>query len=248
VPRIVSDALWQLANDQLNENRKKFYRQAKREYLLRGRIRCGVCGRPMSGSGGNYRCPVRDGANYSNDPAHVCNNRRVPYEYVDAATWSTVREALLDEEKMWSAVNRRTADMLKVRETLEMSLTALQARAQKERDKTGRLLDLYAAGDIDRALYLAKCKTIEDGIAALAVQIQDLERRLAERPVILPEQEQALRAFQREVVSRMTDDVSVQEKRKLIDLLRVEATWNGLTRQLTITGLIINSVLKMSPA
>lgn len=76
VPRIVGDSRWQLANDQLNENRKKFYRKTKREYLLRGRIRCGLCGRLMTGSGGNYRCPIRDAANYYHDSTHECNNRR----------------------------------------------------------------------------------------------------------------------------------------------------------------------------
>ena len=248
VPRIVSDDLWQLANQQLNENKKRFYRKAQREYLLRGRIRCGICGRLMSGSSGYYRCPNRDGTNYSGDPSNTCTNKRVPYEHIDAGVWSAVREALLDEERMWSAVNRRTAEAMKVRETLEMSLTALQLRIQKERDKIGRLLDLYAGGDLSRAAYLEKCQTIENGIASLSAQVHELEQRIQASPVILPEQEEALRAFQREIVSRMNDDVSVPEKRKLIDLLRIEVNWNGFERQVTVTGLIVNSLLNLSSA
>ena len=77
------------------------------------------------------------------------------------------------------------AEALKVREALETSLTAMQLRIRREQDKIGRLLDLYAAGDLDRETYLAKCKTIEDGINSISVQAQDLEKRLAENPVIL---------------------------------------------------------------
>ena len=46
----ITDALWIAANEQLLENRKKFYRPTKHEYLLRGRVRCGECGSNMAGS------------------------------------------------------------------------------------------------------------------------------------------------------------------------------------------------------
>jgi len=48
---------------------------------------------------------------------------------------------------------------------------------------------------------------------------EDLEKRLAENPVILPDHAEALRKFQREVVRRMTDEVPMPEKRKLLDFL-----------------------------
>ncbi len=57
-----------------------------------------------------------------------------------------------------------------------------QLRIRREQDKIGRLLDLYAAGDLDRETYLVTCKTIEDGIASISVQAQDLEKRWAENP------------------------------------------------------------------
>ena len=80
------------------------------------------------------------------------------------------------------------------------------------------------------------------------IQVQELEKRLAENPVILPDQEEALRKFQREIASRMTGDVPVTEKRKLIDLLRIEVSWNGPEHQLIMTGLIVNSLLHLSSA
>ena len=122
----------------------------------------------------------------------------------------------------------------------------MQLRIRREQDKIGQLLDLYAAGDLDRETYLAKCKTIEDGVTSISVQAQDLEKRLAENPVVLPDQEEALRKFQREIASRMTGDVPMSEKRKLLDLLRVDARWDSGTRQLSTTGLIVDVLLNVS--
>jgi hypothetical protein len=199
----------------------------------------------MSGSAGYYKCQLKS-CERRNDPAHNCDNGYVWYEAADEAVWSTVRDAMLDENRLWVAVNRRSEEALKVREALETSLTAMQLRIQREQDKIGRLLDLYAAGDLDRETYLAKCKTIEDGINSISVQAQDLEKRLAENPVILPDQEEALRKFQREISSRITGEVPMAEKRKLLDLLRVEASWDSRTKQLSITGLVVDAVLSVS--
>ena len=44
----------------------------------------------------------------------------------------------------------------------------------------------------------------------------------------------------------MTGDVPMAEKRKRLDLLRVEASWDSRTKQLSITGLVIGLLLNMS--
>ena len=87
-------------------------------------------------------------------------------------------------------------------EAHQTSSTLPQLRIRHEQDKIERLLDLYAAGDLDRETYLARCKTIEDGIPSISVQAQDLETRLAENPVILPDQKELLRKFQRDMLTR----------------------------------------------
>ena len=82
-------------------------------------------------------------------------------------------------------------------------LVAPQLRIRRKQDKIGQLLDLDAASDLDRETYLARCKTIEDGIPSISVQAQDLETRLAENPVILPDPKESLRKFQRDVLTRL---------------------------------------------
>jgi hypothetical protein len=44
----------------------------------------------------------------------------------------------------------------------------------------------------------------------------------------------------------MTDEVPVTEKRKLLDLLLVEASWDSQSKQLTVSGLFGDTLLSVS--
>jgi hypothetical protein len=44
----------------------------------------------------------------------------------------------------------------------------------------------------------------------------------------------------------MTDEVPIAEKRKLLDLLRVEASWDSRSKQLTVSGLFGDTLLDVS--
>src|SRR5919109_1421838 len=61
IPAIIEDAVFAAAQQQLEDNRARARRHRKREYLLTGgRLRCGQCGRTMSGyaprGGRHYHC------------------------------------------------------------------------------------------------------------------------------------------------------------------------------------------------
>lgn len=62
VPAIVSEELWNRTQALLRKNFAMASRNARRQYLLRGLIRCGLCGRTFVGDGNNkkgqfyYRC------------------------------------------------------------------------------------------------------------------------------------------------------------------------------------------------
>jgi hypothetical protein len=62
----------------------------------------------------------------------------------------------------------------------------------------------------------------------------------------LPDHAEALRKFQPEIVRRMIEEVSMAEKPKLLDLLHVEASWDSRSKQLTVSGLIGDTLLDMS--
>ena len=72
VPALVDSKTFEKAGAQLLRNRRLATHNAKRQYLLRGLIRCGLCGAEFSGSvrykngkGFYYRC---NGALYNINP------------------------------------------------------------------------------------------------------------------------------------------------------------------------------------
>lgn len=66
VPAIVSDELWEKANEALKTNQITAMRNAVREYLLRGIIKCGNCGRTYMGT-------AYSGSGREKIPYYVCN-------------------------------------------------------------------------------------------------------------------------------------------------------------------------------
>lgn len=66
VPAIVNDELWEKANETLKINQIAAMRNAVREYLLRGIIKCGNCGRTYIGT-------AYSGSGREKIPYYVCN-------------------------------------------------------------------------------------------------------------------------------------------------------------------------------
>jgi site-specific DNA recombinase len=240
VPAIVSERLWQAAQEQLAENRRKFVRPTKRQYLLRGRIRCALCGARMkSDAGGDtryYRC-TRTTGDYVHDPSR-CQCGLLNADRVEDDVWNVLRDALLEDDRLWTGIHKQNEEKDHTRHLIEQSLAALAAMDSKDNDRLGRLLDLYLAGGMDKSAYLAKKAEVEKALAARRDETANLREQLNSCPIILPEQEQTLRQFQAEIAVRMTDDVPFEDKRLLLELLRVECIYDSETKVLSVNGLM----------
>ena len=70
VPRIISDGQWEKVTKRFADNTKTA-RNAKENYLLTGVIKCGICGRPMTG----HTTYNSKNVKYS---SYICPNRRSP--------------------------------------------------------------------------------------------------------------------------------------------------------------------------
>ena len=81
--RIVDDATWQAAQDEVKRRRSRHNavvtRYRKAAYPLTARVRCGLCGSPMTIAGmGYYRCVTRQ-----RQPDDCGNNRGIPLEILE---------------------------------------------------------------------------------------------------------------------------------------------------------------------
>jgi predicted site-specific integrase-resolvase len=242
VPAIVTDAVWYAAQEQLDENKRKFMHPPVNNYELRGRIRCALCGGAMTGKGeskAKYRAYICAHARkQSGIEAKPCHTGPLDAKIAEAAVWESIRDVMLDPERLWVGVHNQSESNKKARRLLEQAIAAEQAEIDKVQAKETRLLDLYESGDITKQAYRARVADYKAEIERHDAERQRLTERLGECATLTPEQEETLQHFQQEIAARMTDDVPSADRMQLYDLLRVQCIYNSDTGEMLISGLM----------
>ena len=199
VPRIIDDATFARVQERIAANRRFSERRLKRKnvYLLRGLIRCGVCGYSYIGrtqtlapkgtgfpehryySCSRYATPARGGSR--------CTNHHLVGAGVEEVVWTTVRDLLLDNAavvehlRLWVA--RTTADP-----TSDDRLNQTNARLEELNRQRARLVDAYQSAALDLEEFRSRKAAVEDRIVAVEQERAELcawesRRELATRQV-----------------------------------------------------------------
>jgi site-specific DNA recombinase len=173
-PRIVSDALWERAQAQIEKNRRLSGKQAKRLYLLRGLAWCAQCGHAYTGQTVNadladttdhrkgviYRCNWRAGG-------QACSSPSVPGA-VEWEVWEAVKRVLENPVAFQSIIESRVRASPKEVADLERLQRAL---AEKEEGRA-RILGLYRRGRLTDAELDAQIDEIEAESALLMTELE----------------------------------------------------------------------------
>jgi site-specific DNA recombinase len=181
VPAVVDTDLWQMAQEQLAANRTRATRNnTKHQYLLRGLLVCGHCGRRLVGlwtaiSKGRYVCSAR----YPRSAPWSCDGRSVSAVLVEQQVWAYRQEVLADPA------------LLRARYEDSRGEPAVEGREERERQRlerqvhtmeheVQRLIDAYQVGALDLA------------------ELQERRRRSAEHQQVLRQRLGELQQQQRE--------------------------------------------------
>ncbi len=212
---LVSPALWQAAQATLAGNRL-CPKQARREYLLRGLIRCGVDGLAYTGAAGrgdtrHYRC---DGKFVERGPLEGrCFGRYVQAAWLEDLVWADVERWLRDPGDAVAgfdaATEREAAGAVAVAESITLSHALAGLDAQRK-----RALDLGIRGHLSDA-------ELDGELTRIATDRAEIERRLA---ALRPEPEadpdptptQDLLA---EIRSRLDEGLSAEQRGEICRLL-----------------------------
>jgi site-specific DNA recombinase len=153
IPAIITPERHAAAQAQLGRNRAALVgRPAKRVYLLRGLLRCGICGIRYEGipSHGRryYRCHGRDRFTAGDR----CRSPWLSATVAEVAVWRAVEEAIRRPNALRKAVERYEASRgvrdVELRSRAEHMRRQLHAVESKER----RLLDLFLEQDLQTAV------------------------------------------------------------------------------------------------
>ena len=110
VPALVSTEVWQKAQELYGNNHGETARNITRPHLLRGMVRCAVCGRPMSYDTEHSSSAVRDGIYrcYSRQTAAgKCAGGRIPADKLESWVWDRICEVLQNPALIATELKRR---------------------------------------------------------------------------------------------------------------------------------------------
>jgi site-specific DNA recombinase len=161
VPAIVSEETWLKAQKTLKSNVLFSKRNSCRQYLLRGLIKCGLCGltyvglaarRPSGKEDFYYRCNGKHGAR----GIYGANSQRCPSKDVNGSFL---------EQSVWQDVEGFLRQPGTVMELLQQRLAAERKDSQRSQDRLRRLEDALAEKitERDRILGLFRKSRISEG-------------------------------------------------------------------------------------
>ncbi|WP_433943412.1 recombinase family protein [Paenibacillus sp. SN-8-1] len=180
VPAIVSEELWHQAQQSLRDNQIEAFRNQKRQYLLRGLIKCGCCGLTYHGTAYNgrgnkltayYVCGGKTA--YKGPLQGKCRSKNVPAIWLEEMVWDECvnfihnpGDALMEINAGMEIRKSQLSDWLQEKEIV------LKSIKEKEPERQS-ILSLYRQKMI-------KATDVEMQLQEILTETISLERRIKE--------------------------------------------------------------------
>jgi len=223
IPAITDTPTWESACARRVYNRQMSSRNRKYEYLLAGRIRCGLCGLAVCGTSKvtpkqvylYYRC-----SSWRAD----CALPTVRADYADTATWGWIGQFLTDPAALASGLQAEQEERKGASRPLQDRLAVVDSLLAERQNQLEKLLDLYLDGNFPRDVLTGRQKQLEDGIAALARERVVLVDQL-EQESLTEDQVYSIIEYAGEVARGLeVAEQSYEARRRVVDMLDVHVT------------------------
>jgi len=213
VEPLVSDEIWYAAQETLARNRI-MAKNTRRVYLLRGIIRCAVCGLTYVGTTSSgtvwYRC---DGQLLRRGPVEGrCIAKAVNGHYLQPRVWADVEAFLRDPGTIVHELETEFGGdgQKAIAEAESITLTAALRDLEEQQD---RAIDLHIRGRLD-------AQTLDAQLDRIASDRAEIERRLATLHTDMAEEEPPLTPdILAELRRRLDEGLSDEERQEIVRLL-----------------------------
>lgn len=178
VPAIIDADLWQMAQEQLAHNRARATRHnTHHEYLLRGLLVCGRCGRRLVGawtaiSHGRYICSAR----YPRSAPWSCDGRSGSAALVERQVWDYIKGLLAAPDVLQARYQESRGDPAVVGRD-ERERARLERQEQTLEHEVQRLIDAYQIGAIALIELQDRRRRIEQHHQVLVDRLQELHQQ-----------------------------------------------------------------------
>jgi site-specific DNA recombinase len=246
VPAIVTEATWKKAQKTLQENFLFGKRSARNQYLLRGLIKCNLCGLTYIGVAANrpngkrefyYRC------NGAHSPAVYmargkCQAKAVRGDQLEQQVWSDVEAFLRNPEPVLERLHAKLETDSQGSDQIRKQVTRLEGLVAQKATERSRVVGLYRRGRLTDADLDGQMDDISKEEAALEAQAAELRGRISGADSISANISSA-QALLANLRKRLDEPVSWEQKRLLIEALvsgvRVETVETCGVKQSEIT-------------
>ena len=225
VPAIVDEATWKKAQDTLQSNFLFCRRGAKTQYLLRGLIKCGLCGLTYIGTASSrdgktefyYRC------NGAHSPSIYgargrCESKAIRGDHIEERVWSDVESFLRNPEPVLEQLHARLESDAKGSDQTRKQVTRLEGRLAEKETERSRVVGLYRRGRLSDAELDVQMDEISREESALEAQIAELRSKVAGADSIGATISSA-QALLQKLRKRLDEPISWELKRRLIEVL-----------------------------
>jgi site-specific DNA recombinase len=251
VPPIIDRDLLEAAQERVQHNKAHSARRCKSDYLLRGMITCGLCGRRLAGGkvtkkGSEYtyyRCSKQSKA----CPGDSCPAARVRGRKAEEKAWEWVINRLSDPNFIEGILKGSGEGERAQRERDQADIRSLLGlRTDLERDEN-KLIELYTQDLISLDKFRERKGALDERRQGVGARLAEIEARGAARERAVQDLENA-KAIVREVqegLPRITGaELSFKDKRAVLDALHIKATATQ-DGDINITGFISPDLLKL---
>lgn len=225
VAAIVSEQDWEKAQQTLRANRLLSDRNAKEKYLLRGLVKCGLCGLTYTGctyhssQGGRkryYRCNGKTA--YRGPYQGKCQGKAVNADALEEAVWKEIEKTLLNPNITLERLNQKYLNQEKRSAVLEAEKALVEKSVMSKKGEKERMLDVYRR-------QLISINDLESQLVKIAGEEKSLSVRLDELQSSAREQERVEEKLNKagELIQKLQEvlknPLPWKVKRKVVQLL-----------------------------
>ncbi len=237
VPAIVSVETWDQAQAVLKHNQRFSRKNAKHQYLLRGLMKCGLCGLTLSGT---------THSRSSDRTYYVCNGKkqargiyglhgqRCPSKSVsgdiEGTVWADIEAFLRNPGDVVTQLQSKTEDAEENSRQLVQELERVRTAVLVKDGERARVIELYARGritseDVDRQL-----ERLANEAELLQKRVSDIERRRnadTDRTLHAQSAEHVLTELGKRLKGPLDWTIRRKIVEALVDSIRVEPSSDG---------------------
>lgn len=245
VPAIVTEEVWNKVQKVIEDNKLEATRNSKKQYLLRGLIKCANCGKTYIGvnytRNNNYYYVCNGKIAYRGE----CNSKNLNGKYIENLVWQDIVNFINSPKDTIGILKNNIENRYANKENLLTQKKLLESNLYNKNDEKQSILDLFRKGIINASDLELQLNKINDESNIIKDNLNSLNDELNE---VKDTPYTTIEEMLQEMKNKIDTDTSFEDKRKIVktlvdEILVKTIEENGIKRvNINVTYLFVKDV------